>query len=115
MNQNNGVQWYDERGEDLINFAVANGFMIINTFFCKSDNKSWTRRSPNNEIRKWNVKVYEDRISAFQIELKNRYEIHENLDDQNSNEYILKNLNNNVVIPLKKVARKLKDRNNPQQ
>ena len=29
----------NERGEDLINFAVAHDFKIMNTFFQKSDSK----------------------------------------------------------------------------
>ncbi|XP_066964205.1 craniofacial development protein 2-like [Macrobrachium rosenbergii] len=41
----------NERGDDLINFAVAHDFKIMNTFFEKSENKKWTWQSPNHETR----------------------------------------------------------------
>ena len=32
----------NERGEDLINFAMAHNFKITNTYFQKKSNKKWT-------------------------------------------------------------------------
>ena len=60
-----------------------------------------------------NFKIPEAHIPAFQIELKNRYEILESLEDQSNNEDILENLNNNIINPLKEVAKKFKDRHSP--
>ena len=59
------------------------------------------------------LKIPEAHIPAFQIELKNRYEILESLEDQSNNEDILENLNNNIINPLKEVAKKFKDRHSP--
>ena len=154
----------NERGDDLINFALAHDFKIMNTFFQKSENKRWTWRSPNHEIRNEidyiltnkqsivknvdvlnqvnigsdhrmvrckiqintklerrklfysrpeHIKVQEAHTPTFQIELKNRYEILESLEDQNNDndENYLTNLNNNIVIPLKEIAKKFQDRN----
>ena len=39
----------NERGDDLINFAIANRLKIMNTFFKKKPNKRWTWHSPNFE------------------------------------------------------------------
>ena len=154
----------NERGDDLINFAVAHNFKIMNTFFQKNKNKRWTWRSPNHETRneidyilvdkhnivknvdvlnqvnvgsdhrmvrcKIQINIKQERrklffsrpehieipealIPTFQIELKNRYEILENSEDQNNNENDLENLNNNIIAPLKEVAKKFQDRKPP--
>ncbi|XP_066963543.1 craniofacial development protein 2-like [Macrobrachium rosenbergii] len=151
----------NERGDDLINFAVAHDFKIMNTFFQKSESKRWTLRSSIHETRneidyilvdkhnivksvdvlnqvnvgsdhrmvrckiQMNIKQERQKIffsrpehikipealkSIFQIELPDRYEILENLEDQNINENDLENLNNNIIIPLKVVAKKFQDR-----
>ena len=42
-----GVRNY--RGDDLINFATAHGFKIMNTYYKKKKNRRWTWRSPNFE------------------------------------------------------------------
>ena len=39
----------NDRGDDLINFAIANKLKIMNTFFKKKSNKRWTWHSPNFE------------------------------------------------------------------
>ena len=39
----------NERGDDLINFTIANRLKIMNTFFKKKPNKRWTWHSPNFE------------------------------------------------------------------
>ena len=39
----------NDRGDDLINFATAHGFKIMNTYFKKKKNRRWTWRSPNFE------------------------------------------------------------------
>ena len=46
-----GYKIRNERGEDLVNFATANGFKIMNTFFKKGPSRKWTWRSPNHETR----------------------------------------------------------------
>ena len=51
----------NDRDKDLINFAVAHGFKIINTFFQKYENKRWTWRSPNHDyilVDKQNIVKY---------------------------------------------------------
>ncbi|XP_066966027.1 craniofacial development protein 2-like [Macrobrachium rosenbergii] len=109
----------NERGDDLINFAVAHDFKIMNTFYQKSENERWTWPSPNhgtrNEIdyilgNKHIIVKNVDVLNQVNIELKNRYEILENLEDQNSYENDLENLNNNIIITLKEVAKRFQDR-----
>ena len=39
----------NDRGDDLINFATAHGFKIMNTYYKKKKNRRWTWRSPNFE------------------------------------------------------------------
>ena len=39
----------NERDEDLVNFAFARGFKIMDTFFDKKNQRRWTWRSPNYE------------------------------------------------------------------
>ena len=39
----------NDRGEDLVNFTIAHGFKITNTFFEKKNQMRWTWRSPNYE------------------------------------------------------------------
>ncbi|XP_066943537.1 craniofacial development protein 2-like [Macrobrachium rosenbergii] len=116
----------NERGDDLINFSVAHDFKIMNTFFQKIENKRWTWRSPSHETRNETDYILVDRhyidknadvlnqvnvgSDHRMIALKNRYEILENLEDQNSNENYLESLNNNIIIPLKEVAKKFQNR-----
>ena len=47
------------------------------------------------------------------IELKNRYETLESLEDQSNNENIIENLNDSIINPVKEVEKKFKDRNSP--
>ena len=152
----------NERGEDLINFATAHNFKIMNTFFQKSKNKRWTWRSPNHEtkneidfilIDRHNIvknvdvlnqvnvgsdhrmvrckiqintkqerrklffsrpeqfKIPEAAIPTFQIELKNRFNILESLEDQSNDENSLDTMNKNIIVPLKEVAKKFQSRN----
>ena len=39
----------NDRGDDLINFATAHGFKIMNTYYKKKKNRRWTWHSPNFE------------------------------------------------------------------
>ena len=39
----------NDRGDDLINFATAHGFKIMNTYYKKKKNRRWTWRRPNFE------------------------------------------------------------------
>ena len=39
----------NDRGDDLINFATAHGFKIMNTYYKKKKNRRWTWRSPHFE------------------------------------------------------------------
>ena len=39
----------NDHGDDLINFATAHGFKIMNTYYKKKKNRRWTWRSPNFE------------------------------------------------------------------
>ena len=39
----------NDRGDDLINFATAHGFKIMNTYYKKKKNRRWTWRCPNFE------------------------------------------------------------------
>ena len=39
----------NDRGDDLINFATAHAFKIMNTYYKKKKNRRWTWRSPNFE------------------------------------------------------------------
>ncbi|XP_066988287.1 uncharacterized protein [Macrobrachium rosenbergii] len=56
------------------------------------------------------IKIPEALKSTFHIELKNRYEILGNVEDHNSSENDLENLTNNIIIPLKEVAKKFQNR-----
>lgn len=46
-----GIGERNERGERLVDFAVNQRLYIMNTFFQKKENKKWTWRSPNGEIK----------------------------------------------------------------
>ena len=39
----------NDRGEDLVNFAVSRGYKIMNTCFKEKVSRRWTWRSPNFE------------------------------------------------------------------
>ena len=39
----------NERGKDLVNFAVSKNLKICNTLFQKTPSRKWTSRSPNHQ------------------------------------------------------------------
>ncbi|XP_066952506.1 craniofacial development protein 2-like [Macrobrachium rosenbergii] len=108
----------NERGDDLIDFAVAHDFKIMNTYFQKNENKRWSWRSPNHGTRneidyiladKHNIVRNVDVLNQVNVGSDHRM-ILENLEDQTSHENDLDNLNNNIIIPLKEAAKKFQDR-----
>ena len=66
----------NDRGDDLVNFATAHGFKIVNTFFKKSKNRRWTWHSPNFEVFNEIDYILTDKFNIIKnIEVLNRVNV----------------------------------------
>jgi len=66
----------NDRGDDLINFATANNFKIMNTFFKKKINRRWTWRSPNFETFNEIDYILSDQLcNVKDVQILNRVDI----------------------------------------
>jgi len=66
----------NERGDDLVNFAIANNFKIANTFFKKKPSRRWTWRSPDFETFNEIDYVLTDKLNIVtNIEILNKVNV----------------------------------------
>ncbi|XP_037784641.1 craniofacial development protein 2-like [Penaeus monodon] len=120
----------NERGDDLVNFATTNNFKITNTFYKKKQNRRWTWRSPDFEtfneidyvlVDKSNIVKNTEVLNRvgidsdhrmfekdFQIDLKNRFAVLEELEEENNNNEVNVNDLNNIK-PMIAAGKKLEN------